>query len=61
MTSSLATLASNAKGYSTPLPAWAYALIAAACFALALAVLWSFRGNAAKIRGTDHSDAGGHH
>jgi hypothetical protein len=43
------------------MPAWVFGAIAMGGFLLLLGVLWSFRGTAAKIRGAEHPDAGGHH
>lgn len=47
-----------------PMPAYMYGLIALALFALGLAVLWFFRGTAAKLgqsgHGHGHGDAHGH-
>lgn len=62
MTSSLVRLASEGAAHNTlPMAPWVYAAIALTLFLLGLAVLWSFRGTAARIRGAGHPDAGGHH
>ncbi len=44
-----------------PMPPWVFGVIAMGGFLLLLGVLWSFRGTAARIRGAEHPDAGGHH
>jgi len=62
MTSTLVRFVTEEGGHrELPMPAWAFGVIAMGGFLFLLAVLWSFRGTAAKIRGAEHPDAGGHH
>jgi hypothetical protein len=44
-----------------PMPAEMYAVIAMALFLLVLALLWSFRGTAYKVRDKHSKPSGGHH
>lgn len=62
MTSTLVRFVTAEAGqHELPMPAWLFGAIAMGAFLLLLGVLWSFRGTAAKIRGAEHPDAGGHH
>lgn len=62
MTSTLVRFVSEEAAHrELPMPAWVFGAIAMAAFLLLLGALWSFRGTAAKIRGAEHPDAGGHH
>ena len=47
--------------HDLPMAPWVFGVIAICGFLFLLGVLWSFRGTAAKIRGAEHPDAGGHH
>jgi protein-S-isoprenylcysteine O-methyltransferase Ste14 len=51
-------LAEEAASHGLPMPAWAFAVMALAIFALLLAFTWAFRGNAQKhtpdSQRTDH-------
>ena len=63
-TSTAVTLATaeTAKPRELPMPAWAYGVIALACFLALLGVLWTFRNTAAKYdrpTGAGHGDAHG--
>ncbi len=62
MTSTLVRFVTEEGAHNElPMPAWVFGVIAMTAFVALLGVLWSFRGTAAKIRGAEHPDAGGHH
>ncbi len=44
-----------------PMPALMYGIVAMLIFLLLLALLWSFRGTAYKVRDKHSGSAGGHH
>ena len=44
-----------------PMPAEIYGVIALVLFILLLALLWSFRGTASKVRDKHSKPSGGHH
>jgi protein-S-isoprenylcysteine O-methyltransferase Ste14 len=52
-------LAEEAASHGLPMPAWAFAVMALAIFALLLAFTWAFRGNAQKH--TPDSQRNDHH
>lgn len=52
-------LAEEAASHDLPMPAWGFALLALAAFALLLAFTWAFRGNAQKH--TPDSEHNDHH
>ncbi|MGI8530433.1 MAG: hypothetical protein ACR2KO_13255 [Geodermatophilaceae bacterium] len=62
MTSTLARLVTEgAVPRELPMPSYLYGIIALMLFGLGLAVLWSFRGTAQKVRGSSTHGGQGHH
>ena len=63
MTTTMARLVLEGETHrELPMPAYMYGILALVLFGLGLAVLWSFRGTAQKVRGGNSGHGGhGHH